>query len=588
MGLPQKVKIAIWAALGLMALGIIAGIAVFALTLIRDVTEDTPAAIVGETAGAVVDPVQTVGAVAPSPLDPAGAAANEGRRSPDPENPPNATPTATPTPTPTEAPGSPGSVSASFTGCSSPRSCGVTVSWSAPSSGGAPDSYEARVGDSAESGSLDSTTTSHSFTVKYGYYKAGVRAVNQVGASEWASVDILVANPPAAIASISVSRSDGALTLSWTVPHDGGSSIQSYEAECSADNETSWASCASSIAASGSEGSAFSTTITGVDNDSAYVVRARAANAAGKSAWTKSPNIPAPPPGAASNVSATRDGFSVSASWDAATYATSYDVELRIWTFVGTTVDKTKTGVTGTSATFTVSDFADSHVVQVTAKNSSGSGDASASSVAHPPDAPGQPSSVTGARSTDGATIAASWSAVDGATGYDLRYKTSGGLWQTHSTHTANTSASMTGLDKTKAYVISVRAVKKYVGSSTVTLNGDWKNSAAIHAWPGKPTSLSASGYLHSDTTIRWTRPSFIGTGSGLKYNVYCRTYGDKPWVKVKSNVSDTSNGNVEVSVDNNNCNVHSAEVAVAAVNGVEGEKSVYTRGALQINPGGG
>ena len=586
MGLPRKLKIAIWAALGVMALGIIAGFAVFALTLIRDATENTPAAIVGETAGAVVEPVQTVGAVAPSPLDAVGAEADEKQRNPDPMHTPTATPT--PTPIPTEAPGSPGSVSASFTGCSSPRSCGVTVSWSAPSSGGAPNSYEAQLRDSAESGSLDSTTTSHSFTVRYGYYKAEVRAVNQVGASDWASVDILVANPPDAIASISVSRSDGALALSWTVPHDGGSSIQSYEAECSADNGTSWSSCASNIAASGSEGSAFTATITGVDNSSAYAVRARAVNAAGKSGWTKSANIPAPTPGAASNVSAARDGFSVSASWDAATYATSYDVELRVWTFFGTTVEQTQTGATGTTATFTVSDFADSHIVQVTAKNSSGSGDAASSSVAHPPDAPAQPSSVTGDRSTDGATISASWSGADGATGYDLRYKTSGGQWQTHSTHTANTSASITGLDKTKAYVISVRAVKKYVGSSTVTLNGDWKNSATIHAWPGKATNISASGYLHSDTTIRWTRPSFIGTGSGLKYNVYCRTYGDNPWVKVKSNVSDTSDGNVEVSVSDNNCNVHSAEVAVAAVNGVEGEKSVYARGALQINPGGG
>ena len=55
-----------------MLLAVIAGAAVFALTALRDTTEDTPAAVVGVTAGAAVAPVQTVGAaVAPNPMEPA-------------------------------------------------------------------------------------------------------------------------------------------------------------------------------------------------------------------------------------------------------------------------------------------------------------------------------------------------------------------------------------------------------------------------------------------------------------------------------------------------------------------------------------
>ena len=65
-------KIALIAAVGVMLLAVIAGAAVFALTALRDTTEDTPAAVVGETAGAAVAPVQTVGAVvAPNPMEPA-------------------------------------------------------------------------------------------------------------------------------------------------------------------------------------------------------------------------------------------------------------------------------------------------------------------------------------------------------------------------------------------------------------------------------------------------------------------------------------------------------------------------------------
>ena len=60
---------AIWGALGLLALAMVAGVVVLALNLIQDTTEDTPIAVVGETAGAAVGPVQAVGSVAASPLD---------------------------------------------------------------------------------------------------------------------------------------------------------------------------------------------------------------------------------------------------------------------------------------------------------------------------------------------------------------------------------------------------------------------------------------------------------------------------------------------------------------------------------------
>ena len=69
-------KIAAIAALGVLLLAAIAGAAVFALTLVQDTTEDTPVSVVGETAGAAVAPVQTVGSVASSPLDAEPAAAN--------------------------------------------------------------------------------------------------------------------------------------------------------------------------------------------------------------------------------------------------------------------------------------------------------------------------------------------------------------------------------------------------------------------------------------------------------------------------------------------------------------------------------
>ena len=113
-------KIALIAAVGVMLLAAIAGAVVFALTAVQDTTEDTPAAVVGETAGAAVAPVQTVGSVASSPLDAEPAAANV-----------------------VEKPGEPMSVVPTLTGCSTSAttagiSCGVKLAWYEPMSGGDP------------------------------------------------------------------------------------------------------------------------------------------------------------------------------------------------------------------------------------------------------------------------------------------------------------------------------------------------------------------------------------------------------------------------------------------------------------------
>ena len=62
-----NLKIAVLSALGVMLLAVIAGAIVFALTAIQDTTEDTPAAVVGQTAGAAVGPVTAMGAVAAGP-----------------------------------------------------------------------------------------------------------------------------------------------------------------------------------------------------------------------------------------------------------------------------------------------------------------------------------------------------------------------------------------------------------------------------------------------------------------------------------------------------------------------------------------
>ena len=77
-------KMAAITALGLLLLATVAGLAISALTTVRDATEDTPAEFVGVSAEAAVGPVTAVVSVAPtSPIEPGEAAANETPQAPD-------------------------------------------------------------------------------------------------------------------------------------------------------------------------------------------------------------------------------------------------------------------------------------------------------------------------------------------------------------------------------------------------------------------------------------------------------------------------------------------------------------------------
>ena len=92
--------------------------------------------------------------------------------------------------------------------------------------------------------------------------------------------------PPDDIASVSVVRSSGALSLSWTAPATvGNAPITGYKSSCSTNGgyDHSYSACGGNIGAA-----ATSHTITGVDNNLTYVVALRPLSAAGISEWTES------------------------------------------------------------------------------------------------------------------------------------------------------------------------------------------------------------------------------------------------------------------------------------------------------------
>ena len=197
-------------------------------------------------------------------------------------------------------------------------------------------------------------------------YRVRAQAQNGAGWGQysWPLAEITVPavqTPPGSVGSVSASRSNGNVAVSWNAA-DGATK---YHVTYTDNGGQSW-----SLAAL--EHSATSITISGADDDKAYVVGVRAGNDAGWSGWVNSNTVPAvqTPPGSVGSVSATHNGDAVSVSWAAASGATKYHV-----TYTdngGASWSLTALEHSTTSITISGADSGKSYVVGVRAGNDAG------------------------------------------------------------------------------------------------------------------------------------------------------------------------------------------------------------------------
>ena len=178
--------------------------------------------------------------------------------------------------------------------------------------------------------------------------------------------NVEASSAPGSVGSVSVSRSDGSLTASWSAP----SGATKYHITYSSNGGGSW-----SLASLDHSG----TSITiGVDNSKTYLVGVRAGNDNGWSGWTNSPSsgpyFPpdterVKPPAAPSSVSVSRSDGSLTASWPAVSGATSYHV-----TYTSTHKQSWELGASNhTSTSITISaDNTKTYYVAVRARNKGG------------------------------------------------------------------------------------------------------------------------------------------------------------------------------------------------------------------------
>ena len=152
-------------------------------------------------------------------------------------------------------------------------------------------------------------------------YRVRAQAQNGAGWGQYswplAEITLPAPQPPGSVGSVSASRSNGSIAVSW----DAAAGAIKYHVTYTDNGGQSWSLAALEHATN-------SITISGADDDKAYIVGVRAGNAAGWSGWVNSNTVPAvqTPPGSVGSVSATHNGGAVSVSWAAASGATKYHV----------------------------------------------------------------------------------------------------------------------------------------------------------------------------------------------------------------------------------------------------------------------
>ncbi|MBQ6888040.1 MAG: fibronectin type III domain-containing protein [Lachnospiraceae bacterium] len=285
-----------------------------------------------------------------------------------------------------------------------------------------------------------------------------------------------------------------------------------------------------------------------------YAVRAKNANQTGAYSTKKSiktlPQTPAVP----SNIKKSSTENSVTVSWSAATAATSYDL-----VFGGKTYS-----VTGTSKVITGLSANTTYTFMIRAKNADAvSAYSSSQTVKTTPKAP---STSTVTANENSVTI--SWSAVSGATGYDVIL---GG--KTYSV--TGTSKVITGLSANTSYTYQIRT-KNANGVST------YCTAKTIKTAPVPPTTPSAAPSQNS-VTISWSAVSgatsydIIFNGTTYRVNGTSKTFtGLTPGMKYTYQIrSNNSSGSSSYSAVKNVTTLPKPPVAPTNIEATSTENSV-------------
>ena len=269
------------------------------------------------------------------------------------------------------------------------------------------------------------------------------------------------------------------------------------------------------------------TVLTGLAAATSYYYIVTAVNSVGESAAsvqvaaTTLPAAPSPTvPAAPSSVTAVGGANKATISWPAVSGAASYNI---YWSTASGVSKTSGTKIAGATSPYVQSALSagTTYYYIVTAVNSVGESAASATaSAATTPAAPSLPAAPTGV-SAAGATkqVTASWSAVAGATSYNLYWSTASGVTTVSGTKITGATSPyvQTGLNAGTSYYYIVTALNA-AGEGPASAQFTASTSAPAPVLPAAPAGVTATGGA-TQATVSWSPVS-----GATSYNVYYST----------------------------------------------------------------
>ena len=342
---------------------------------------------------------------------------------------------------------------------------------------------------------VSGTSTTLTGAINSATYVVAVQAVNDKGGSGWrnsASVGPYTPTPPptppGTPSSVSITRSDGTLTATWpAVAH-----AASYHVTYSSNHGGSWSLAAFSHTSN-------SITISGVENESRYLVGVRARNQHGWSGWRNSALSspyypPVPPPPAPTGLTAGGGPQRVTLAWDR-----PIDIDILWYQYqyrdatsgsawsAWISTPKDKPDITS----HTITGLTNGREYRFKLRAIGGGGASASAPTAAPwyvaatpvdgvsipdptpgPQPPERPATVTLSRGAG--TLTADWPDAARATSYHVTYSSDGGVsWSLAAIEHAVSAITLTGVSDSATYIVAVRGHNS-------SGYGPWRNSAPI------------------------------------------------------------------------------------------------------------
>lgn len=422
----------------------------------------------------------------------------------------------------------------------------VQLSWSVPVNNGGTAITDYIIEQSNNAGTTwvlvpETVSTSTTYTVtgltNGSPYQFRVKAVNSVGTSPVSNIaSVNVIDVPSAPTNLSASLPVSTeILLTWSTPSNiNGSQISDYIVEYSTNNGSTFTAFNDGVSTS------TSATITGISASSNYVVRVKARNLAGDSAYSTSVTVTSQP---TALIASATSSTALSLSWTtpANLYNSSvldYIVEYSSNNGVNYTVFND--GVSSNlSANITGLSSGTTYLVRVKAKNALGVSDYSTAVSTSTWGAPSAPLNVT-LTVTGANQLTANWdlpTSLNGSniTDYEIDIDSGSGFILENDGVSTVRSYVINGVTAGTFRVIRVRAVNSS-GTSTNSLTA----TAGIYTAPGAPTGLALQTVAGSSTQISasWVAPASTGGSAITDYIIEYSSDGGANYTLVNDGVN--------------------------------------------------